>query len=142
MNRGALDGEISSRLARAEARVSLARLHDDIKPVRFLLTTRMADREQLADGVAQCRLLLEEYAKIKVRESDPALVSRLREDFSEMLFLSARAGAVQASTEKDRARRTEQAQLALRLNEQAEEWGSRSRALLLQRAELQRLLQQ
>lgn len=134
------------QLARLEARESLRQFREDAATVQFLLYSRNVERGSLDDGMRRCRAALDRFAILgdplwheapAVRQLAVADQAALRDEAGEVLFLFARATALDAQTRSERLRE------ARRLNELAEaSFGAdrAPRALFEQRADLAQLL--
>jgi serine/threonine protein kinase/Tfp pilus assembly protein PilF len=138
------------RLANLEAKAEVTRLLEDRNAVRYLLAGRTGDAAQVEAGVEAARGLLGRYGVLDradwrqaaaVRRLSAADRESLDESVEELLLLLAGGLTLQAAGQPDDAR-AEGLAVALRLNERAEAdaGGRASRALLLQRAEIRRLL--
>ncbi len=140
------------RLGEIEARAALNRFLDDKKAAQYLLTAQLNDAGQLESGMLRCRQALAGYGLpdasswqegARVRRLSSADQNLLRRSAGELLFLWARAAALQAANQTDTDRRDLLLGEAIRLNSLAESCSLSerpSRAVLLQRAELKRLL--
>jgi tetratricopeptide (TPR) repeat protein len=135
-------------LTRLEAVTAKHQLGEDLKVIRFQLSTPDAERQQREEGMALGRRLLDRYRVLETRSwqegTNVSALSaeerqRLRADMGELLLLLARSTARQAEAAPDPE---EQLAFALRLNALAEGCyppDAGPRALYLQRAELTRL---
>lgn len=139
-------------VARLEAAESLGRFLDDKKTIQFLITADTGDGKQHEHGMEECRRLLDSYRVLEndswqdlpaVRHLPAPERTMLREQIGELLFLYAQAIAREARDQTDAARRADRLEFALQLNTRAQacqDVEQPSRALALQRAELQDLL--
>ena len=143
----------SQRLERLEAAESLSLFRDEAATVRYLLNTRVHDRDRRARAVALGREALRRYDTMTapdwrnrslVAALDPKDRRELLEEVGAVLLFLARAGQLDVQDLKaDDPSREQGARAALRLRELAGgcfEADRTPRALLEQEAELQRIL--
>lgn len=141
------------QLARLESQETLRHFRDDARTVQFLLYSRHADRGQLEAGMSHSRDALGRFAILDNLEwqRQPAVLNlpadeqaRLREEAGEMLFLLARATALHAQAYAPPSTRDDELRDAAQWSRLAEvSFGTDNapKALIEQRAELARLLQ-
>jgi len=126
---GALLFQSGQRLARLEAVETLNSFRDKLGTARFLLHTKTADRDRRSQGAALGHAALKSYG-VEDRPDwrktpafvhlDPVDQEKLREDVGELLVILARAGALDAADQPDKAGRVAKAQAAVKLCDLAE----------------------
>lgn len=141
----------SYRLSRLEAHASFQRFEEDLKNGRFLLTAQSFDHHQANRGIASCREMLERYGVLSnpswqnsetVRALSADDQDRLHELAGEALLLLARATSVQGEGKDSPDQQAKRLEASLEFNRLAEKCFADKpcRAILLQRADLTRLL--